>query len=202
MSPLRPPVSEADHRAGSDESVVTLVEYGDYECPACARAEPIVQQVRKRMGPRLAFVFRHFPLSNVHPHAEHAAEAAEAAASQGRFWEMHEAIFARPSALTDTDLVGRAERLGLDADRVEQELAAGIYARRVRRDFESGVRSGVNGTPTFFINGRRHDGPWDLTTLLEALEDAAKESDRASGQAESLGAGEGRGRSARRTSRS
>jgi protein-disulfide isomerase len=188
MSRLRPPVSEADHRAGSGESVVTLVEYGDYECPYCGEAEPIVQQVRKRMGPRLAFVFRHFPLSTLHPHAEHAAQAAEAAASQGRFWEMHEAIFAGQSALTDRDLVRRAERLGLDAGRVEQELAAGIHAGRVRRDFESGVRSGVNGTPTFFINGWRHDGPWDSTTLLETLEQAARGSERAAGHAESRNA--------------
>ena len=174
MSPLRPSISEADHRAGSKEAVVTLVEYGDYECPFCGRAEPIVREVRKRMGSRLAFVFRHFPLSSAHPHAEHAAEAAEAADDQGRFWEMHEAIFAQQSALTDADLVRRAERLGLDARRVEQELASGIHAGRVRRDFQSGVRSGVNGTPTFFINGARHDGPWDLATLLAVLEEAVK----------------------------
>jgi len=173
MSRLRPPVSETDHRAGPHEAVVTLVEYGDYECPHCGRAAPIVQQVRKRMGSRLAFVFRHFPLRSVHPHAEHAAQAAEAAATQGRFWEMHEAIFADQSALADADLVGRAERLGLDAGRVKQELAAGIHAGRVRRDFNSGVRSGVNGTPTFFINGWRYYGAWDLASLLAALEEAA-----------------------------
>jgi protein-disulfide isomerase len=169
---LRPAVSETDHRAGSDDAVITLVEYGDYECPHCGRAQPIVAEVRKRMGARLAFVFRHFPLSSMHPHADHAAEAAEAAAAQGRFWEMHEAIFAQQSALTDADLVRRAKRLGLDAARVEEELAAGIHAGRVRRDFDSGVRSGVNGTPTFFINGVRHDAPWDLETLLGALQAA------------------------------
>jgi len=179
MSPLRPPVSEADHRAGSDEAAVTLVEYGDYECPHRGRAQPIVQEVRKRMGAHLAFVFRHFPLSSVHPHAEHAAEAAEAAASQGRFWEMHEAIFADQSALSDLDLARRAKRLGLDAGRVEEELAAGIHAGRVRRDFDSGVRSGVNGTPTFFINGVRHDAPWDVETLVEALQTAADWSEKA-----------------------
>ena len=189
MSGLRPPVSEADHRAGSDEAAVTLVEYGDYECPYCGRAQPIVQEVRKRMGARLAFAFRHFPLSSVHPHAEHAAEAAEAAASQGRFWEMHEAIFARQSALTDVDLVQRAELLGLDASRVEQELAAGVHAGRVRRDFDSGVRSGVNSTPTFFINGVRHDAAWDVETLVEALQTAAEWSDKAV----SVGTGRGAG---------
>jgi protein-disulfide isomerase len=178
VSRLRPPVSEADHRAGSDDAVVTLVEYGDYECPHCGRAQPVLEEVRKRMGSRQAFVFRHFPLTNVHPHAEHAAEAAEAAASQGRFWEMHEAIFAQQSALTDRDLVSRAKRLGLDAGRVEKELAAGVHAGRVRRDFDSGVRSGVNGTPTFFINGARHDGPWEGEALLEALQRAERAASR------------------------
>jgi protein-disulfide isomerase len=181
VSRLRPPVSEADHRAGSDDAVVTLVEYGDYECPHCGRAQPVLEEVRKRMGSRLALVFRHFPLTNIHPHAEHAAEAAEAAASQGRFWEMHEAIFARQSALTDRDLIDRAKRLRLDAGRVEEELAAGVHAGRVRRDFDSGVRSGVNGTPTFFINGVRHDGPWEGEALLEALQRAAERAAKAVG---------------------
>lgn len=193
MTLLRPAVSEADHRAGSDEAVVTLVEYGDYECPHCGKAQPVVEEVRKRMGSRLAFVFRHFPLSNVHPHAEHAAEAAEAAAGQGRFWEMHEAIFAQQSALTDTDLVRRAKRLGLDAGRVEKELAAGVHAGRVRRDFDSGVRSGVNGTPTFFINGARHDAPWDVEPLLEALHTAAEWAGKAVAGTKGRQAG-GRGR--------
>ena len=174
MSGLRPAVSEIDHRSGPATALVTLVEYGDYECPHCGRAQPIVEEVRKRMGRDLAFVFRHFPLASVHPHAEHAAQAAEAAASQGRFWEMHAAIFADQAALTDLDLVRRAQRLGLDAGRLGQELAGGVHAGRVRRDFESGVRSGVNGTPTFFINGARHDGPWDVESLLAALQTAAE----------------------------
>ena len=181
MSGLRPAVSESDHRAGSAEALVTLVEYGDYECPHCGRAQPIVEEVRKRMGSRLAFVFRHFPLSSVHPHAEHAAQAAEAAASQGRFWEMHAAIFADQAALTDLDLVRRAQRLRLDAGRLGQELAAGVHAGRVRQDFYSGVRSGVNGTPTFFINGVRYDGPWDVETLLGALQAAAEHSHKTVG---------------------
>ena len=169
MSGLKPPVSEADHRLGSDASVVTLVEYGDYECPHCGRAQPIVEEVKKRMGARLEFVFRHFPLSNAHPHAEQAAEAAEAAAAQEKFWEMHASLFARQDALDTADLVARARKLGLDTARFEQELAQGTHASRVQRDFRSGVRSGVNGTPTFFIDGRRHDGPWDADTLLAAL---------------------------------
>ena len=175
MSHLRPPVSEDDHRVGSPEAAVTLVEYGDYECPYCARAQPIVEEVRKRMGPRLQFVFRHFPLAQVHSHAQMAAEAAEAAAGQGRFWDMHESLFAQQDALEDGDLVRRAHRLGLDVVQFEQELAAGVHTSRVRRDFRSGVRSGVNGTPTFFIDGLRHDGPWDVETLLGALEAVASE---------------------------
>jgi len=173
MNPLKPPVSEADHRLGSDSAPVTLVEYGDYECPHCGRAYPIVHGIRKLMGRRLRFVFRHFPLATIHPHAQHAAEAAEAAASQGKFWEMHDAIFEDQEALEDADLVLRAETLGLDAARVAQELLTGVHTDRVRRDFLSGVRSGVNGTPTFFINGVRHDGPWDAETLMAALEAAA-----------------------------
>jgi protein-disulfide isomerase len=170
MSQLKPPVSNEDHRQGFAEAQVTLVEYGDYECPHCGRAQPIVEEVKRRMGRRLEFVFRHFPLSNAHPHAKQAAEAAEAAASQGKFWEMHESLFARQEALESFDLVDRARRLGLDAPRFERELLDGIYASRVQRDFRSGVRSGVNGTPTFFINGQRHDAPWDVGTLLESLE--------------------------------
>jgi protein-disulfide isomerase len=169
MSQLKPPVSEGDHRLGSEQALVTLVEYGDYECPHCARAQPIVAEVRKRMGARLALVFRHFPLSNAHPHAQLAAEAAEGAASQGKFWEMHESLFAHQEALEAEDLVQRARRLDLDVARFEQELAAGTHASRVRHDFSSGVRSGVNGTPTFFINGIRHDDAWDTATLIGAL---------------------------------
>jgi protein-disulfide isomerase len=170
MTELRLPVNEEDHRAGSSEARVTLVEYGDYECPHCARAFPIVERVRKQLGKRLLFVFRHFPLASMHPHAEMAAEAAEAAASQGSFWEMHAALFADQQALEDSDLVARARKLGLDTARFEQELASGAHRSRVRRDFNSGVRSGVNGTPTFFVNGLRHDGAWDTTeALLAAL---------------------------------
>jgi protein-disulfide isomerase len=171
MSRLQPPVSDADHRAGPEEAPLTLVEYGDYECPHCGRAYPIVQEVQRRMGSRLRFVFRNFPLAEAHPHAEHAAEAAEAAAAQGKFWEMHDAIFEHQAALEDADLVHYAKALALDAGRVKHELTTHVHAPRVREDFSSGLRSGVNGTPTFFINGTRYDGSWDLETLLEALED-------------------------------
>jgi protein-disulfide isomerase len=169
MNRLTPPVSNADHRAGPNDAPVTLVEYGDFECPHCGAAHPIVRDVRKRMGERLRFVFRHFPLSEVHPHAMHAAEAAEAAAAQGKFWEMHDMLYENQQALEDSDLIRYAESLGLDAERVERELSSGAHEKRVRESFRSGVRSGVNGTPTFFINGVRYDGEWEADTLLDAL---------------------------------
>ena len=169
MSRLKPPVSAADHGAGSTDARITLVEYGDFECPHCAAAEPVVREVRRRLGARLLFVFRHFPLANLHPHAEHAAEAAEAAAVQGRFWEMHDALFAEQEALEDSDLVQRAKTLRLDVARFVAELEGGVHVARVQQNFQSGVRSGVNGTPTFFINGVRHDGPRDADSLVEAL---------------------------------
>jgi protein-disulfide isomerase len=173
MSTLKFPVTDADHRMGPDDAPVMLVEYGDYECPHCGRAYPIVREVTRAMEGRLRFVFRHFPLTEAHPHAEHAAEAAEAAGEQHKFWEMHDSLFEGQDALEDRDLVTRAKLLGLDAARVAEELIAGVHAERVRRDFRSGMRSGVNGTPTFFINGVRHDGPWDFESLVDALEVAA-----------------------------
>jgi protein-disulfide isomerase len=169
MSGLKPPVGEADHASGPADAPLTLVEYGDYECPHCGHAYPIVHEVRRRLGKRLRFVFRNFPLSQAHPHAEHAAEAAEAAAAQGQFWAMHDAIFRDQAHLGDRDLVARARALGLDVARFESELRDGVHAKRVSGDFRSGVRSGVNGTPTFFINGQRYDGSWELEPLLEAL---------------------------------
>jgi protein-disulfide isomerase len=167
------PVAARDHAEGPANSGVTLVEYGDYECPHCGRAYPIVKEVQRRLGDRLRFVFRNFPLSEAHPHAQHAAEAAEGAASQGHFWEMHDALFEHQQALDDRHLVGYAEVLGLDQTRFRQELASHVHAPRVREDFLSGVKGGVNGTPTFFINGLRHDDAWDLETLVEALEGAS-----------------------------
>src|SRR5262245_12634267 len=127
MSHLTPPVSSDDHRAGPDDAPVTLLGYGDFECPHCGRAHPIVLAVRERMGPRLRFVFRHFPLAQVHPHAMPAAEAAEAAGEQGKFWEMHDALFQNQKALADADLIRYAQALGLDAERVERELVSGAH---------------------------------------------------------------------------
>ena len=173
MSELTPPVSADDHAAGPEDAPVTLVEYGDYECPHCGRAYPIVRQIQKVMGPNLRFVYRHFPLAQIHPHAKHAAEAAEAAGTQGTFWGMHDLLFENQAALGDADLLGYAGSLRLDVARFAAELENGLHADRVRRDFRSGVKSGVNGTPTFFIKGVRYDAPWDLPTLSAAVEAAA-----------------------------
>jgi protein-disulfide isomerase len=178
---LSPPVSERDHASGPADAPVTLVEYGDYECPYCGQAHPIVQAIRRKLGKRLRFVFRNFPLAEMHPHARHAAEVAEAAADQGKFWEMHDALFENQDSLEDDQLIALAKRLKLDAERIATALEEGTYTKRVRDDFRSGVRSGVNGTPTFFINGQRYDGPWsDERGFLAALESAAKDTRTAS----------------------
>jgi protein-disulfide isomerase len=151
---------------------VTLVQYGDYECPYCGAAYPIIREVQARMRERLRFVFRNFPITTSHPHAEQAAEAAEAAAVQDRFWEMHDLLYENQKRLRDDDLHAYAEKLGLDVELFDAELAEHVHAARVREDFMSGVRSGVNGTPTFYIDGVRHDDSYDLETLLGALERA------------------------------
>jgi protein-disulfide isomerase len=165
--------ADRDHVQGPADAPVTLVEYGDYECPFCGAAYPIVKRVQEQMGNRLRFVFRNFPITTSHPHAERAAEAAEAAAAQGRFWEMHDYLYEHQQHLEDTDLHGYAESLDLDVDRFDRELAENAHAARVREDFMSGVHSGVNGTPTFYIDGKRYDRSYDYDTLLAALEDAA-----------------------------
>jgi protein-disulfide isomerase len=172
---LNPPIGARDHTKGAADAPVTLVEYGDFECPYCGEAYPIVKAVQAHMGDRLRFVFRHFPLSNAHPHAEHAAEAAEAAAAQQRFWEMHDLLYERQTALTDTDLAAYATELGLDEPQFAEEMREHRHAARVREDFLSGVRSGVNGTPTFFINGLRHDDSYAVEALLAALERASRQ---------------------------
>jgi protein-disulfide isomerase len=159
-----------DHIRGASDAAITLVEYGDFECPYSGRAYPIVKAVQKHFGRRLRFVFRNFPLADIHPHAQHAAEVAEAAADQDRFWEMHDALYEHQQALDDRHLIGYAKALGLDEARVQQALRLHDKAARVREDLTGGVRSGVTGTPTFFINGRRHDDAWDLESLIEALE--------------------------------
>jgi len=171
---LSAPVDAHDHVQGPADAPVTLVEYGDFECSYCGMAYPIVKAVQQAMGANLRFVFRNFPLREAHPHAERAAEAAEAAAVQGRFWEMHDALYEHQRALGDADLARHAAAVGLDVDRFAREMAAGAYAEPVRAEFLSGVRSGVNGTPTFFVNGQRYDGDWrDAKGFIAALAGAA-----------------------------
>ncbi len=167
-------VSSRDHVEGPADAPVTLVEYGDFECPHCGRAYPVVQAVQQRLGRKLRFVFRHFPLRESHTHAEHAAEAAETAGAHGEFWAMHDMLFEHQDRLDDDALAEYAGRIGLDPDEVAEHLASGAHESRVREDFMDGVRSGVNGTPTFFINGTRFDGDWSTAdTFVQALQDPA-----------------------------
>ncbi len=174
-STLKPPVGPDDHVQGpavgdGGPGVAELVEYGDFQCPHCVRAAGVISRLRAERGDRLRFAFRHFPLSRLHPLARAAAEASEAAAARGQFWPAHDLFFARAPALTVPDLLAYTTELGLDAGRVAAELAAGVHGPRVQRDVGSGARSGVNGTPTFFVNGRRHGGPYDLAALAAALD--------------------------------
>jgi protein-disulfide isomerase len=165
-------VSAIDHVLGSAHAAVTVLEYGDFECPDCGTAHSVVQALRERMSGRLRFVYRHFPLSQVHPHASQAAEAAEAAAAQGRFWEMHDTLFVRQHALSEPDLQRDAESLKLNTKAFARDLAGHRFVPKLREDVLSGERSGVKGTPAFFINGVRHEGR-DFESLLAALEEAA-----------------------------
>jgi protein-disulfide isomerase len=169
MSTLKVDVNAHDHIRGSADAAVIMVEYADFECPFCGQAYPIVKALEKKLGDTLAVVFRHFPLTTVHLHAELAAEAAEAAGAQHRFWEMHDVLFENQDALAPADLLEYAVALGLDTERFTKELADHRYAPKVRDDFIGGVRSGVNGTPAFFINGVRHEGPYDAASLLAAI---------------------------------
>ena len=169
---LTPPVGRHDHVLGPADAPITLVEYGDYQCPDCGTAHPVVKKLRRRLGDRLRVVYRNFPCPEAHPRAQQAAEAAAAAAAQGKFWEMHDLLFERQRALADADLAGRATGLGLDVDRFTRELAEHVYAPRVRGDILGGMRSGVNRAPTFFINGVQHGGSSSLSALLRAIEDA------------------------------
>ncbi len=168
---LTPPVSaERDHVLGADSSAITLLEFADYQCPYCGQAYPIVKDVLAHFGEDLRYAIRSFPLSQVHPHAQRAAEAAEAAGAQGRFWDMHDVLFENQSVLDEFSLVDHARELGLALRRFVRELAGGVHVPRVREDFLSGVQSGVNGTPSFFVQGRRYDGPWDRGSFIGALE--------------------------------
>jgi protein-disulfide isomerase len=165
------PLANRDHMQGPADAPIVLLEYGDYECVFCGDAHSIVKKIQQRLAGRLCFVFRNFPAANAHPHAQHAAEAAEAAGVQGKFWEMHDLLFEHQDALEDDKLSDYAAVLGLDAERLIKEVVTGVHGARVKEDFRSGARGGVNGTPTFFINGERYDGDLVLEELLDALLD-------------------------------
>jgi protein-disulfide isomerase len=180
MSPQRlaPPVTDLDHAQGDASASVTLIEYGDFECPSCGRAYPVLKRVKARMGSRLRFIFRHFPLAENHPHAEHAAEASESVATLGgkpAFWSMHDQLFENQRALEDDALARYADESGVDGRAVLEDLAEGTYTQYVRDSLVKGARAGVNGTPTLFIDGIRYDGPRDEETLMAALALVAEE---------------------------
>jgi len=169
VSKLTLPIAGRDHIQGPIDAPIALLEYGDYECPYCGEVYPIIKAIQERLGDNLCFAFRNFPLANMHPHSFRAAEAAEAAGAQGKFWEMHDLLFENQDALEDEDLAKYALALGLDARRLMEEVIGGLYTARVREDFKSGTRGGVNGTPSFFVNGERYDGARGLDALLAAV---------------------------------
>jgi protein-disulfide isomerase len=169
MPELRFPISESDHVISSGKARVTLLEYGDYQCPHCQAAQPTVAGLLRHYSDVMLFAYRHFPLVTIHPLAKPAAETAEYAGSRGRFWEMHDALFANGSRLSVPTLLLLADQLGLKAASLREALATGRFAPKVDQDFASGIRSGVNGTPCFFINGRRFNGPHDAMSLAAAI---------------------------------
>jgi protein-disulfide isomerase len=172
MATLKEPITPHDHAHGPANAPVTMVEYGDYECPHCGLAHPIVKLIEKEYGRRLCFVFRHFPLAQVHPNAETAAQSAEFAGAHRLFWEMHDGIYQNQDRIGLPLFFALAGTLRLSEAELRDALVNGTFAPKVRADFLSGVRSGVNGTPTFFINGRRHDGPYAFDELSAAIETA------------------------------
>lgn len=169
MPALTQPVSVRDHIQGPADAPLTLVEYGDYQCPYCGAAYPVVKRLQKALGKKLRFVFRNFPLTESHPSALLAAEAAEAAALQGKFWEMHDLIYEEQESLQPGIIAVWARRIGLDLERMGQAIQKGTAAKPIKEDRQSGIRSGVNGTPTFFINGTRYDDSPDYDSMLAAL---------------------------------
>jgi protein-disulfide isomerase len=169
---LKVPVEEQDHTQGSEDAKCTLVEYGDYECPHCGHAYPIVKRVQKHFGKKLRFVFRNFPLAEMHPHAESAAETAEYAGAHGKFWEMHDRLFENQEQLGGALYLKLAQGMGLPPQELREAVEKRQFLARVKSDFTGGVRSGVNGTPTFFIHGKRHDASFEYEDLVEAIDAA------------------------------
>ncbi len=167
---LTQPISARDHAEGPADAPLTLVEYGDYQCRYCGAAYPVVKRLQKTLGQKLRFVFRNFPLTQAHPYALIAAEAAEAAVLQGKFWEMHDLLFEEQIFLEPHIIRSWAKRIGLDLERFGNDIKQDVVQIRIKEDRQSGIRSGVNGTPTFFINGTRYDGLPDYDSMLAALE--------------------------------
>lgn len=170
MIDLIPAVNGNDHISGNIHAPLELVEYGDYECPYCGRAYPIVKSIQEKLGPDLKFVFRNFPLRKIHPNAYPAAVATEAAARQEKFWEMHDIIFENQKTLEPANILSFAGRLGLDIDRFQNDILDETLYLKARKDFESGMKSGVNRTPTFFVNGKKFNGDWGKDELFRYLE--------------------------------
>ncbi len=170
MATLRVPVTPDDHIQGDEDAPVTLLEYGDYQCPFCGRAYYITKELQKNYGPQLRFVFRNFPLSEIHPLAEPAAEAAEFAGAHGRFWEMHDGLYENQDSLGLPLFVELADDLGLSETGLQRALAEHQFLPKIRADFLGGVRSGVNGTPTFFVNGARHEGSYEYEDLAAEID--------------------------------
>jgi protein-disulfide isomerase len=160
----------SDHIRGSINAPITLVEYGDYECPYTAAAYPIVKEIMSQFADKIYFVFRNFPLNDIHPHAQVAAEAAEAAAAQDKFWDMHDYLFEHQKALDYTNLLEYAQKVGLNIERFKKDISRHAYASLIEQSLKGGINSGVEGTPTFFINGVRYENSWDLDTLSETLQ--------------------------------
>jgi protein-disulfide isomerase len=174
---LKPPVGEQDHIEGHLDAAIELLEFGDYECPHCGRAYPIIKIIQKKMGKKLKFVFRNFPLAEVHPHAVTAAIAAEAAALQGKYWPMHDILFENQQDLSGQAILNYARYIGLDEPEFMKNLHQPELQHKVETDFENGIRSGVNGTPTFFINGNRYNGSWEPVEFLAYLNEALTEAE-------------------------
>lgn len=170
MARLTPPVNKNDHIQGLPNAPIVMVEYGDYQCPHCGAAHPVVKRIQKKLGSNMAFVFRNFPLSNIHPLAKPAAKAAEAAGRQNKFWQMHDMIYEHQLQLSGPAILKFAEDLGLNSVQLKNDLADNSLLVKIESDFESGIRSGVNGTPSFFINDYKHNGGYDFDSLYRALE--------------------------------
>lgn len=170
MTKLKVPVTDNDHIQGSKKALITMVQYGDYECPACGQAFPIIKLIQKHFGAKLRFVFRNFPLTEAHPYAEVAAETAEFAAIHNKFWEMHDLIYMNQEQLRLPTLFQLCNELQLSEDKLKDALENGLFRAKIKTDFLGGVYSGVNGTPAFFINGEKYDGSYDYENLLESIE--------------------------------